>query len=253
MSGFSALDESPSPESLLDYLDATDDSMAAFKAYIVAAAHRYVPGGRVLDLGCGVGHDLLRLSAAGLVPLGLDSSRLALERARQAGAALVQADGARIPLQTDSVDGCRVERVLQHVEDPGAVLDEILRVVRPGGFLAVLEPDHTALRVDSDVVPSGDLPARCMTARHPGIGSQIAELLRRRSCVVDDIVTELSFGYDFDALPFAAAAVTAAAVLAGKLTSTVREAWLHEQRARSEAGEFRASWLKVLVVARTPG
>jgi hypothetical protein len=56
-------------DSLLQYLD-PDTSMAALKAYVAAAARRYVPGGVSLDLGCGVGHDLVRLRAAGLRPMG---------------------------------------------------------------------------------------------------------------------------------------------------------------------------------------
>ena len=251
MSGFSAVDHSPSPETLLNYLDDTDASMVAFKAYVVAAARRYIPGGRVLDLGCGVGHDLGRLRAAGLRPIGLDPSRLALERARALGA-VVQGDGVALPFRDASFDGCRIERVLQHVERPEQVLNEVLRVVRPGGFLAVLEPDHSSLQVESEVMPSGDIPARCMTVRHPAIGSQVAELMRQRGCTVDDVVTEQSFGYDVDALPIYGVAVLDAAVSAGRLLSDIRDAWIAEQRARTAAGMFRASWLKVLVVARAP-
>jgi ubiquinone/menaquinone biosynthesis C-methylase UbiE len=251
VSGFSDVDRSPRPDELLRYLDQTDGFMVAFKAYVVAAAGRYVPGGRVLDLGCGVGHDLVRLREAGLTPVGLDASHLALTRARATGAALVRGDGARLPFLDDSFDACRIERVLQHVTSPSAVLEEVVRVVRPGGLVAVLEPDHSSMRVESDLVPDGSLPARCATVRHPAMGSLVADLLRERGCVVDDVVTELSFGYQLDGLPVAAERTTELAVRAGTLDAALREAWLSEQRARSEAGTFLASWPKVLVVART--
>jgi SAM-dependent methyltransferase len=211
-----------------------------------------VPGGRVLDLGCGVGHDLVRLRGAGLTPVGLDPSQLALSRAHASGAPLVRGDGARLPFRDDSFDACRIERVLQHVTDPSAVLDEVVRVVRPGGLVAVLEPDHSAMRVESDLVPDGSLPARCVTVRHPAMGSLVVDLLRERGCVVDDVVTELSFGYQLDGLPVRAERTTELAVQAGTLDAGMREAWLAEQRARTVVGTFRASWPKVLVVSRTP-
>ena len=251
MSGFSDVDRSLRPDELLSYLDLTDSFMVAFKAYVAAAAGRYAPGGRVLDLGCGVGHDLVRLRDAGLTPVGLDPSHLALTRARSTGAPLVRGDGARLPFRDRVFDACRIERVLQHVASPAAVLDEVVRVVRPGGLVAVLEPDHSAMRVESDAFPA-DLLARCVTVRHPAMGAQVADLLRERGCVIDDVVTELSFGYQLDGIPVSAERTTELAVHAGTLEAGLREAWLTEQRARSEAGTFRASWPKVLVVARTP-
>lgn len=253
MSGFSDLDNSASPDGLLSYLDDTDASMVAFKAYVVSAAGRYVPGGRVLDLGCGVGHDLVRLRAAGFTPVGIDTSHRALARARVAGVPLIQGDGAQLPFGDDSFDGCRIERVLQHVDDPGVVLDEVVRVVRPGGVIAVLEPDWTAMWVDSDLVPAGDMPAQCVTVRHPAIGATVAGLLRDRDCVVDDVVTELSFGYDLEGIPIDAATTTERGVRRGDLDPGLREAWLREQRDRCAAGTFRASWAKILVIARTAG
>ena len=248
MSGFSDVDRSLRPDELLRYLDLTDGYMVAFKAYVAAAAARYAAGGLVLDLGCGVGHDLVRLREAGLVPVGLDPSHLALTRARATGAPLVRGEGARLPFRDSAFDACRIERVLQHVDSPASVLDEVIRVVQPGGLIAVLEPDHSAMRVESDLDP--DLLARCVTVRHPAMGSQVADLLRQRGCVVDDIVTELSFGYALDGIPVSAERITELAVAAGSLDPSLRAAWLAEQRARTESGTFRASWPKVLVVAR---
>lgn len=252
MSQFSDVDNSARPDSLLNYLDDTDVSMAALKAYVATAASRYVPGGVVLDLGCGVGHDLVRLRAAGLRPIGLDPSAHALSRAVGRHPAVVRADGARLPLRTGALDGCRIERVLQHVPYPEAVLDEVIRVVRPGGFIAILEPDHTSLRVDA-TSGDGNLLGRWPSPRHPAIGGEIADLLRGRRCHVDDVVTELSFGYALDRIPVNAEPTLQRAVAAGALSAPARDAWLEEQRERSRCGNFQASWVKVLVIARAPG
>jgi SAM-dependent methyltransferase len=253
VSVFSDVDASPQPEVALRYLDDTDEFMSAFKAYIVAVMKRYVPGGRVLDLGCGVGHDLARLTAAGLDAVGVDLSHVALQAACDRSRALVRADGARMPFRDGSFDGCRVERVLQHVPDPGELVAEMLRVVRPGGVLAILEPDHTSLRIESDVDPDGLLLGKLALARHPSVGTRLADLLAQHGCRVDDVIVEHSFGYELAGLPIKAEGALARGVAAGRITDDMRTSWLAEQAERDAAGAFRASWRKILVVARTTG
>lgn len=251
MSAFSNLDASSNAAALLDYLDETDRSLSAMKAYVAATAVRHAFGQPVLDLGCGVGHDLARLANVGASPVGLDISAAALARAQVLGHPVVQGDGARLPFRTGVFAGCRVERVLQHVREPGDVVAEIARVVRPGGLVAIFEPDHTTFRVESNVMPDGMPLGRFLTVRHPSIGAQAADLLRLHGCSVVDIVTEKSFAYRRAALPFNAVVLTQQGVDAGVLTPELRVAWLEEQQERERAGTFRASWSKVLTVART--
>jgi len=124
-------------------------------------------------------------------------------------------------------------------------------VLRPGGLALVLEPDFGELHVESSVVPDGALPGD-VDVRHPRIGSELAGLLRARGCLLDDLVTERSFGHALGALPVNAHLSTAQAVAAGRLDPDLRDAWLREQEQRSRSGAFVASWVKVLVVARTP-
>lgn len=255
MSDFSDVDASPDVEGLVSYLNATDVSAAAMKAYVVAAARRAVPGGVVLDLGCGVGHDLARLLAAGLHPLGVDSSSEMLAGARtRVGprVPLTRADAAHLPFRDASLDGCRIERVLQHVEAPDAVVAEVARVLRPGGFLAVFEPDFTTFRVESDEFEHGEIPARLLRARHPSIGRHTVALVEAHGFEIDDVVTESSRGYHLDRLPVPAEGVVQRAVRDGRLDARLGTRWISEQRRRSATGRFRASWDKVLVVARRP-
>jgi len=250
MSAFSNLDASSNATGLLGYLDDTDVSLSAMKAYIAATAHRYVPGELVLDVGCGVGHDLVRLASAGLTPVGVDSSAKALARARRGGCAVVRGDAARLPFITGAFAGSRIERVLQHVADPCAVLDEVIRVTRPGGFVAIFEPDYTTFRVTSELVPDGSLPFRFVAVRHPAIGSEVVDLLRTRGCTIDDIVTEQSFAYRLDDLPLDSARLTQRGIDAGALRPELRDAWLQEQRRRTDDGSFHATWSKRLTIVR---
>lgn len=255
MSNFSAVDATPDPGSLVAYLEATDNGLAAMKSYVAAAAARAVPaGGLVLDLGCGVGFDLARLEAAGLTAVGIDPSAVMLDQARARvdddRSRLALADGARLPFAAASLDGCRVERVLQHVDDPAAVVAEVRRVLRPGGFFAAFEPDHTSFRVVSEA--GDDFLWRWMRARHKAIGAELPALLEDHGFVIDDVVTESSRGTSFDDLPVDAAAVVRRAIVDGKTDDATAWSWLAEQRERTAAGTFRATWVKILVVAHAP-
>lgn len=252
MSDFADVDRSRRPERLVKYLHDADRGLAANKAYQAAAHGRAVAaGGRVLDLGCGIGHDLARLEAAGLTAVGVDNSEVMLHQAHDATAGalrLAKADGAALPFRDGAFDGCRIERVLQHVADPDAVLREVRRVLcAPEGFLTVLEPDYTTFRVASDVDPDGDLVARHLKVRHPDIGGRLVELAERYGFQVDDLVSERSFGYRYGDFP-----VDVATVLGRVADQALAARWTEEQHARDAAGTLRTELTKVLVVAHLP-
>jgi ubiquinone/menaquinone biosynthesis C-methylase UbiE len=94
------------------------------------------PGsGRCLDLGCGTGHYVEAIRATGRVPVGLDHSADQLRLARRGGTALVRADAAALPF-ADAVFPTVVAMWLStDVDDFGAVLREVARVLEPGGTL----------------------------------------------------------------------------------------------------------------------
>ena len=100
----------------------------------------FSPGARVLDLGCGLGTSLMYMARErGFRALGLDLSAVMLTRTKQnhEGVALLQAEADRTPLASSSLDGVLCECVLSLAPDPGAVLAECARVLKPGGYLAL--------------------------------------------------------------------------------------------------------------------
>jgi SAM-dependent methyltransferase len=96
------------------------------------------PGESILELGCGEGRVMRRITDRGAVPIGCDLSHQLLTTAREAGA-VVQ---GRLPslawCRDDAVDAVIVVLVLEHLADPAAVFAEAARVTRPGGRLAVV-------------------------------------------------------------------------------------------------------------------
>lgn len=248
VSRFPDVDSAPDVGRLVSYLDGTDRGLSPMKSYMAAAAALHVPAGVVLDIGCGMGRDLVRLDALGLAAIGIDASMSMLATARSRfRLPLVQGDAARLPLRAGSLDGCRIERVLQHVISPKAVVDEIARVVRPGGFIAAFDTDFRRYTVETDDEALADLPGAVMRARHPGVGGDLAALMAEAGFEIRNIVTELSHTSSFDRMPTDVRGSMARAVMEGVLERATADWWIAEQERRTAAGNFRATWVKVLV------
>jgi demethylmenaquinone methyltransferase/2-methoxy-6-polyprenyl-1,4-benzoquinol methylase len=99
-------------------------------------------GGTVLDVATGTGLVAERLLAQGHRVTGLDQSpdMLAVARRRFGDRVeLVEASATDIPFPNASFDHLTFTYLLRYVDDPGATLVELARVVRPGGTIASLE------------------------------------------------------------------------------------------------------------------
>lgn len=96
------------------------------------------------DLGCGTGH-LTRLLAPFVQRvIGVDASAAMLDLARAhtsdlTNVELRSGDLEKLPMADVSLDAAVLALVLHNVADPGAVLHEATRVLRPGGRLLVLD------------------------------------------------------------------------------------------------------------------
>ncbi|MBI4897693.1 MAG: class I SAM-dependent methyltransferase [Actinobacteria bacterium] len=102
----------------------------------------------VLDLGCGDGLYLPALASGGATVFGADRSELALERAAAVAprADLREVAGnERLPIDDNRVDRVWCCDTLEHVVDTQTVLSEARRVLKPGGSLLVVTPDHPLL------------------------------------------------------------------------------------------------------------
>jgi len=99
-------------------------------------------GGHVLDVATGTGLVAAELGRRGFRVTGLDQSpeMLAFARRRLAGEAeLVEGSAEALPFAGESFDHLTVTYLLRYVDDPGATLAELARVVRSGGVVASVE------------------------------------------------------------------------------------------------------------------
>jgi len=109
---------------------------------------RLHPGSTVLDLACGTGDMCRGLQDAGLSPVGMDLSFGMLEAARTT-APLVEADALALPVPDGQVDGVTCGFALRNFRELGPFFDELGRVVRSGGRVALLdvaEPENPVLK-----------------------------------------------------------------------------------------------------------
>ncbi len=95
-------------------------------------------GSRVLDLASGTGDLCIDLRKAGHVPLSLDLS-FGMLSADRSGAPRAQADILRLPFPDSSVDGVTCGFALRNLVDLQMFFDELARVVRPAGRIALLD------------------------------------------------------------------------------------------------------------------
>ncbi|MZF86562.1 class I SAM-dependent methyltransferase [Streptomyces sp. SID5643] len=102
----------------------------------------------ILDIGCGDG--TAAATAAPLLPghrvIGVDWSQDALRRARTRIPYAVRGEltGGGLPFASGAADAVLFSEVVEHLVDPDAALDEIRRILRPGGHLMLSTPNLAA-------------------------------------------------------------------------------------------------------------
>ena len=110
------------------------------------AALTPVAGLTIVDVGCGVGKSSRELAAQGARVIGVEPDPIQAakncEAERAQGVAFVEARAESLPLESGSADGVIFLRSLHHVpvEAMEAALKEAARVLKPSGFLCVVEP-----------------------------------------------------------------------------------------------------------------
>src|SRR5579872_162184 len=209
------------------------------------------PGAHFLDAGCGTGDDvraLGRLVAPGGQVTGIDASSAMIAEAAQRSVgsdppvSFAVADVSALPYADGEFDGCRAERVLQHMEQPERGLAEMARVVRSGGRVVVFEPDWEMLVVDTNdaTVTRAFRQAHTDMVACGDIGRRLYALFR--DCGLGDVAIEprTSILFDFASanLPCQFEVSVERAVTKGSITAERGAEWLRDLRERDRTGRF---------------
>lgn len=106
---------------------------------------RYRSSGKLLEIGCGLGHVLARLEDR-FETHGIDVSAYAIEQARRntPRSALRVATAEEIESLPGPFDVIAAFHVVEHLQDPGAVLRTCAQMTAPGGLLVIATPNTEA-------------------------------------------------------------------------------------------------------------
>jgi ubiquinone/menaquinone biosynthesis C-methylase UbiE len=140
------------------------------RAAWAARLREWVPGSGadVVDVGCGTGSLSLLLAEQGHRVVGVDVSAGMATRARQkfadAGRRLpvVLGDAAEVPVRAGWFDVVLARHLLWALPDPVAALRQWVRLLRPGGWLVLIEGRWAAS--DSTTPWSGGVPSDVLAA-----------------------------------------------------------------------------------------
>jgi ubiquinone/menaquinone biosynthesis C-methylase UbiE len=176
------------------YLDTMMRVLAAQKQQTLELL-RLKPGMSVIEIGCGNGRDaeaVARLVGPGGRVVGIDASQELIAQATERTASLglplrFQVDDAHaLAFADNSFDAARVDRVLQHLNDPGQAVREMARVVRPGGRMSAIEPDWqtmTVAGVDNEVTRAVVRYKVDINITHGTIGRELRRLMVEAGCI----------------------------------------------------------------------
>jgi SAM-dependent methyltransferase len=213
----------------------------------------------VLDVGCGLGHHacLIASQYSAVRVLGLDREAVvesAAERADELGVDVewIAGDAESIPLPDDSIDACMTERVLKYLPDPALAMDEIARVLKPGGRFAGFELDYDATVLGG----SPDAAPMVLDVLRESVGE--ARMGRRLPCLLHEAgltnisCRPLAFSPSWEIQDAIIGNTLREAVSQGRLLEDRVDAWLERHQRAFELGLFSAAFVGCIVAASMP-
>jgi SAM-dependent methyltransferase len=193
--GYRRVDDDPNASVLLATMDATGEWDATRRLREWERDQlRLEHGQRLLDVGCGLGDAALTLAQelgddGELVGIDASTEMLSAARGRARDATcrvrFSAGDACALEELNDYFDVVRCERTLQWLADPVAAATEMMRVLRPGGRVSLIDSDWSTFTLD---VGDVDLTRRVQAAmrtergRPSNIGDRLHDLVRDCGC-----------------------------------------------------------------------
>jgi ubiquinone/menaquinone biosynthesis C-methylase UbiE len=263
---FTTVDGAPDASWFIDFMDAANAQPEYRDINAdLAAALGDLSGKTVLEVGCGTGDDAREI--AGLVgPTGkvvaIDVSSTMIDEARRRSA------GADLPIDfriadlvagldvpDGTFDGAWAKLVLMHTVDIEAAIDELVRVLRPGGRIAVYDIDFETTIVDHPDMAVTREVMRCYSdgPRNNWSGRQLYRRMKKRN-LTDVTVSPTTVVMTFDFFHTLVAGRLKSAQESGQLalTDTELKDWWQPLAAAHDEGQFFSAFTGFAVGATKP-
>jgi len=153
------------------------------------------------------------------------------------------AEALRLPWQSDHFNACRADRLLQHLPQPDQVLSEMLRVLKPGGRIVVVDRDWGMVALDSadSTTTQAVLNRACDGIRNGWMGRKLNGLFKRAGVTEVQIEAHSITRFDMADSLRDLCIVSEHAVRERRITRTAVDAWLDDLLERGHAGTSLAA------------
>ena len=135
-----------SEQEYLNYLRNISWKGKVYRNYILYPLIERWSKGEVLDLGCGIGNFLKRNNKF----VGVDVNQDCVNYCQSLGLNAIKMNIDVLPFENYSLDTVVLDNVLEHIEEPANLINEIIRVLRTEGRLIILVPGEKGYEKDND-------------------------------------------------------------------------------------------------------
>ncbi len=121
----------------------TKENKSDVHGKLIEIIKKYTPGKKILEVGFGSGGDLLELSKSGFDCIGIESSRVAYQRARKnlpRNITIIFGDALKMPFKDEEFDAVYHQGVMEHFKDPRKFISQQWRVLKKGGVVIIDVP-----------------------------------------------------------------------------------------------------------------
>jgi ubiquinone/menaquinone biosynthesis C-methylase UbiE len=259
-----SVDQAVDPNSLVRFLETAAGYFGPLNARSFALL-RVASGSSVLDVGCGMGNDVASLATLvgrdGQV-VGLDSSKAMIAEAvrRTSNSNLPVkfqlGDAEKLAFADAAFDAVRSSRLLCHLQEPRLALTEMIRVLRPGGHLVIIEPDHDTLVI---AAPQRETTRKIVSHfsdgfRHGRTGRWLPVWCRELGLIdiqVEPYTIQMDYEFVLDGLRLDE--TVRRVQEAGTVTAEEASAWMNWQKQAAVAGLFYSALTFFMVCGRKRG
>ncbi|GAA5045376.1 methyltransferase domain-containing protein [Nocardia callitridis] len=221
------------------------------------------PGESVMDIGSGTAAEAISFATA----VGPSGSAFGVEpdpqllaaaqrRAAQAGSAAEfhSGDAYGLPFGAERFDAVLSERVFQHLTAPARAANEIIRVLRPGGRVVVMDTDWgtTIVHPGEHRVVAHVVDTLISATTNPFAGRGLAGWLTKAGLVVDDIGSHALVQDRSVGAGSLVTRISGMAVARGVITEAQREKLLADLAVGADRGDVHLSVTMFAVLAHKP-